>query len=341
MNFANSADSTRMGRVGRVGNWYCRLMVLLAVCGAAVSCHKQEDTSGLTHVTFQADWYPQPEHGGFYDAVAKGYYKQEGLDVTIIPGGQYVSSAALIASGKVQFAMDSSDDVLKAIANADEPIIAIGATMEHDPQGVMVHADSPVHAFPDLNGRSVAVKPGATWWQFIVQKFQLKDVHEMPLTYSVANFVRDPNYMQQVFVTSEPYFADRAGAPARVLLDSDAGYDPYRVFLTSREYMQQHPEIVAKFTRASLRGWRDYMQDPTVANRLIEKLNPAMSRDWAAYSYAELKKGKFITGDDPSGAQLGQFDAARWQTMYDQLRALRVLKRPIDPTTAYTTQFLK
>ena len=35
---------------------------------------------------FQADWYPQPEHGGFYDAVVKGYYKDEGLDVEIIPG---------------------------------------------------------------------------------------------------------------------------------------------------------------------------------------------------------------------------------------------------------------
>jgi NitT/TauT family transport system substrate-binding protein len=302
---------------------------------------KQPDTSGLIHVKFQADWYPQPEHGGFFNAIAKGYYRDEGLDVTILPGGAYGPSEALVANGQIQFAMQSSDKILESVANGGEPIIAIGATMQRDPQGIMVRADSPVHTFSDLNGHAVAVRPGATWWNFIVTKYHLDHVSELPLTYSVANFVRDPNYIQQAFITSEPYFADRAGAPARVLLNSDAGYAPYRVFFTSQIYMQQHPDVVAKFTRASIRGWRDYMQDPTAANKLIQKLNPAMNRDWANYSYNALKSGNFITGDDPTGSQIGQFDPARWQTMYDQLRALGVITKPIDPKTAYTTQFLK
>ena len=83
------------------------------------------------------------------------------------------------------------------------------------------------------------------------------------------------------------------------------------------------------------------MQDPAVANAMIEKLNPAMSREWAAYSYAALKKGNFVTGDDPSGAQTGQFDPARWATLYQQMLDLHVLNKPLDVTTAYTTQFLK
>jgi NitT/TauT family transport system substrate-binding protein len=308
---------------------------------ALTSCHKKEDTSGLIPVSLQTDWYPQPEHGGFYDAVAKGYYRDEGLDVKILPGGAYTSTAALISSGKIQFAMDSSDHVMEAIANSSEPIIAIGATMQHDPQGVMVHEESPVRTWADLNGKSVAVKTGSTWWSFVVHKFHLDKVTERPLTYSVANFVRDPNYMQQCFVTSEPYFANGAGAKTRVLLTSDAGYQPYRVFITSTDFLRDHPEVVAKFTRASIRGWKDYMQDPAVANRLIEKLNPAMSRDWAAYSYKKLKEGNFITGEDASGAQIGQLDPARWQTLYEQLKELHVLNKDIDPKTAYTTQFLR
>jgi ABC-type nitrate/sulfonate/bicarbonate transport system substrate-binding protein len=62
-------------------------------CAAAffdLSCRlpRAQELRGLTPVKFQADWYPQPEHGGFYDAVVKGYYKDEGLDVEIIPGGR-------------------------------------------------------------------------------------------------------------------------------------------------------------------------------------------------------------------------------------------------------------
>jgi NitT/TauT family transport system substrate-binding protein len=325
-----------------MGPRYLQLTALTLLLPLALTgCRSHREANGLIPVSFQADWYPQPEHGGFYDALAKGYYKQEGLDVTILPGGPYVADEALVATGQIQFAMNSSDHVLESIANAGEPIVAVGATMQHDPQGIMVHANSPVHTWTDLNGQTVAVRPGSTWWEFITATFHLDRVHEIPATYSVANFLQDPNYIQQGFLTSEPYFAAKGGAQSRFLLNRDAGYDPYRVFYTSQSFAHDHPDIVAKFTRASIRGWRDYMQDPTAANALIEKLNPAMSPDWAAYSYRTLKQGNFITGDDPTGAQTGTFDPARWQTMYSQLHALGVIKQPIDPATAFSTQFYK
>jgi NitT/TauT family transport system substrate-binding protein len=198
-----------------------------------------------------------------------------------------------------------------------------------------------VHTWTDLNGHTVAVKPGSTWWEFLVSKFHLGRVHEIPATYSVANFLQDPDYIQQAFVTSEPYFAQRAGVPTRMLMNSDAGYDPYRVFYTSTDFLREHPDIVAKFVRASVRGWRNYMNDPVAANAMILKLNPALSPDWMQYSYNALKKGDYVTGGDGSGALVGQFDASRWQSMYAQLLALHVLKKPIEVNSAFTTQFLK
>jgi NitT/TauT family transport system substrate-binding protein len=58
--------------------------------GASGSATESGSAAGLTRVTLQADWYPQPEHGGFYTALVKGYYQDEGLDVTIQPGGPYL-----------------------------------------------------------------------------------------------------------------------------------------------------------------------------------------------------------------------------------------------------------
>jgi NitT/TauT family transport system substrate-binding protein len=321
-----------------------RRLLLAAVLSVALlgsaGCRSSQKT-GLTPVKLQADWYPQPEQGGFYDAIVKGFYKDEGLDVQIQPGGPYISSEPLVASGAVQFGMNTSDHVLESIANSNEPIIAVGATMQHDPQGIMVRADSPVHIWTDLNGRTVAVKPGSTWWEFLVKKYHLDRAHEIPATYSVANFLQDPNYIQQGFATSEPYFAQKAGVSTRFLMNSDAGFDPYRVFYTSTDFLHGHPDVVAKFVRASVHGWRDYMNDPAAANALILKLNPALNPDWMQYSYLALKKGGFITGGDVSGAQVGQFDPARWQSMYAQMLDLQVLKRPIEVNSAFTTQFLK
>ena len=314
--------------------------LLVTALSCVSGCRSSQRHDGLTTVKLQADWYPQPEQGGFFDAVAKGFYKDEGLDVQIVPGGPYITGESLVASGVVQFGMNSSDHVIESIANSNEPLIAVGATMQHDPQGLILRASSPVHTWTDLNGHTVAVKPGSTWWEFLVSKFHLDRVHEIPATYSVANFLQDPDYIQQAFVTSEPYFAQRAGVPTRMLMNSDAGYDPYRVFYTSTDFLREHPDTVARFVRASLRGWRDYMNDPTAANAMILKLNPALSPDWMQYSYNALKKGNYVTGDDGSGALVGQFDSSRWQSMYAQLLALHVLKRSIEVNSAFTTKFL-
>jgi NitT/TauT family transport system substrate-binding protein len=124
-------------------------------------------------------------------------------------------------------------------------------------------------------------------------------------------------------------------------MNRDAGYDPYRVFYTSTDFARDHPDVVAKFVRASVRGWRDYMNDPAPANAMILKLNPALNPDWMQYSYGALRDGHFIRGDDASGASIGQFDPARWQTLYAQLLELHLVKKPIDVNTAFTTQFLK
>src|ERR1700753_221714 len=314
----------------------CFLGIGLVLSG----CEKQRASSGLIPVKLQTDWYPPPEHGGFYDAQMRGYYKDEGLDVPILPGGPYVNTAQQVSAGTVQFAMGSSDNTLESVSNG-VPLIAVAATMQHDPQAIMVHQDSPVHSFQDLDGHAVAVRLGAsTWFDYLVKRYQLKNVREIPATYSVANFLHDPAYIQQIFVTSEPFFARQAGVPVRALLISETGYDPYRVMVTSRIFLAEHPEIVAKFVRASLRGWRDYLLHPDDINAAIGKLNPAMSAAQMKFSYEGLRDQHFIAGDAANGADLGRFDPARWTSMYQQLLDLKVITKPFDPAIAYTMRFM-
>jgi NitT/TauT family transport system substrate-binding protein len=317
---------------------FCCLALFLGVT-LATSCSRSTTTPGLTKVTLQADWYPQPEHGGFYTALVKGYYKDEGIDVTIQPGSQYLIPDQQVAVGTAQFGMGSSDRTLESVADG-HPLVAVAATMQNDPQGIMVRKDSPVRSFDDLHGHTIAVKPGSTWFQYLAKRFQLTDVHEIPATMSVANFVADPNYIQQAFATSEPFFARQAGVETRVLLTSSAGYNPYRVMFTTHDFLTQHPDVVAKFVRASIKGWRDYLNDPSDAHTAIAKLNPALSPEWMHFSWQAMRDGHFVAGDDPTGAQLGQMTADRWTTMYKQLVDLKVIDKPFDPATAYTFQFL-
>jgi NitT/TauT family transport system substrate-binding protein len=294
---------------------------------------------GRTPIRLQLDWYPQPEHGGFFTAQFLGYYKAEGLDVTLLPLPQYGSVAQLVATGNADFGLGSSDQVLEWNSNG-LPLVAVSATMQHDPQAIMVHKDSPIRDFKDLEGHTIAAQTGATWLKYVTLHYNLHQVRQVPSTLSIANFLADPGYVQQIFVTSEPFFAKQAGAEVRTLPISSSGYDPYRVSFTTRDFATHHPDLAAKFVRASIRGWQAYLSEPTATNALLLKLNPALNPAQEAYSAQALRDGGFITGGGFGGAQTGRMTAARWETSYEQLKALGILHGPVDPGTTYSLAFV-
>jgi NitT/TauT family transport system substrate-binding protein len=320
---------------------YLSAIILLAAAVSLAGCrsHQPPAENGLTPLRLQVDWYPQPEQGGFYAAQLLGYYKAEGLDVTILPLPQYGSVAQLVSTGKAEFGLGSSDQILEWNSNG-LPLVAVSATMQHDPQAVMVHKDSPIHDFKDLEGHTIAAQTGATWLKYVINRYKLRDVRQIPSTLSIANFVADPGYVQQIFITSEPFFARQAGAELRTLLISSSGYDPYRVSFTTCDFAAQHPDLVAKFVRASIRGWIEYLRNPGPTNAHLLELNPALNPAQEAYTAQALRDGGFVTGGDATGAQTGRMIDARWTAMYEQLKSLGILNGPVDPSETYSLKFI-
>lgn len=316
---------------------FAALLVILFV-GCRSGSSRSEN--GLTPIRLQLDWYPQPELGGFYTAQMRGYYQAEGLDVSIVPLPQYGSVAQIVATGKAEFGLGSSVDILEWDSNG-LPLVAVAATMQHDPQAVMVHSNSPIHDFKDLDGHTIAAQTGALWLKYVIARYGLRDVRQIPSTRSIANFLADPGYVQQIFVTSEPFFAKQAGVGARTMLISSSGYDPYRVQFTTRGFAMQHPGIVEKFVRASIRGWQEYLRDPGLTNAMLLKLNPALNPAQEAYTAQALRDGGFITGEAAENEQIGKMSAARWQATCDQLKSLGIVQASFDPSSAYSLQYTK
>ena len=122
--------------------------------------------------TVVLNWFAEPEHGGNFAALAKGYYKDAGFDMTFMPGGPSVSSTQIVASGKAQFGMANGDDILVA-RQEGIPVVAIATSMQKSPQALFYHKDSGVKDFADLNGHKVYVASTASFWQFIKNKYKL------------------------------------------------------------------------------------------------------------------------------------------------------------------------
>jgi NitT/TauT family transport system substrate-binding protein len=298
--------------------------------------------AALTPVTFLSDWLAQPEHGGFYQAKTRGYYHDAGLDVTLIPGGPNSYGVQKVALGKVDFSIGRIDDVLTQIHNGI-PLLIVAPQMQHDPQAIMVHESSPVHSLADLDGHAVMVSPATVFLKLIEQKYHIK-LKVIPLDYSLARFVADPDYVQQTYVTSDPYFLAKQGVKIRLILISESGYDPYRVIYTRREFAQQHPDVVRAFVAASLQGWKSYMAintDRTAADHMLAEQNPKMTdQGFIEFCVKTMRDYRFVEGDPSRGEQLGMLDWARLQENIDFMHQAGMIQDIKTPDGAVSLEFL-
>jgi NitT/TauT family transport system substrate-binding protein len=321
------------------------LAVLLAVvCAAGCSRPKPAEpqvtaTPALRRVVFQSDWFPQAEHGGYYQALAKGFYREAGLSVEIRPGGNAVGIKLPVAKGEADFGMNRSDDLMVA-ASRGMPLVIVGATFQHDPQALMVHADSPVKTFRDLEGRTLTASLSMNWIPFLQKKYGLK-FNLKPNTYGLASFLADPTAIQQCLVTNEPFFAQQRGANVRTLPLTDSGYDVYHAVFCRRELVRLEPNVVRAFLAASIRGWRDYLTgDPTPAHALILKRNPQMTPAQLAFSRSEMIQRDLVTGDAAHGEDVGQISLTRLSEQLDVLLGLKLIDASVAVHDVATREFL-
>ncbi|MDA0349685.1 MAG: ABC transporter substrate-binding protein [Verrucomicrobia bacterium] len=296
------------------------------------ACSKQENNNqtnqGLTKVTLQTDWYAQPEHGGFYQALVKGYYKEAGLDVEIIPGGPNAMTVQKVAQGVADFSLGRSDQIIVAVSRG-VPLMIQGAIMQQDPQAIMFHKESGIKDFKDLDGKTIMAIPGSTFVGMLEHSYGIQ-IDVIPTDFGMNRFLADKAFIQQCFITNEPYYVSREGANVGTLLLSDSGFSPYRVWYTSSGYARANPEIVQAFSEASIRGWNDYLTgDRSEADNLISSSNPKQTPDFIDYVVNSMIENQLVTGDPEKGEAMGRLTIERIQKQIDQLNEIEALESDV------------
>lgn len=311
------------------------LLIIIASCLASGSCKRNEEkTEGKIRI--QLNWFPDAQHGGFYAALLNGHYQAEGLDVEILPGGPGANVESKVDLGRVEFGVANAHRILLK-RNEGARITAVFASFQNSPRCIMVHEESGIRSFDQLEGVTLAVGSDTAFYRFLQQKVNLKDVKLVTYSGSNAKFLSDKSYAQQAYSISEPILVKRKGAHPISLMLSDIGFNPYTsCVFASEKLISQQPELVRKFVKATQKGWVDYLKNPEIANREMEKLNK--EHDQQALDEGAAAAAKLC---QPNGQTVvGSMSADRWELLVKQLQSIGMLRDDFELGQAYSTEYL-
>ena len=134
-----------------------RLLAAAPLAGAAGALLPfSSPTAGqdLAKVSLRLKWLPQAQFAGFYVASAKGYYKAEGLDLTINPGGPNLLTENLVATGADTFGLSGGTDSVFAARDKNLPIVCVGVAHQKTPFVFVARQDGPIKTLQDVRGKT-------------------------------------------------------------------------------------------------------------------------------------------------------------------------------------------
>lgn len=314
------------------------------VAGLALALFASLPAQAEEPFVFMTNWYGQAEHGGYYQALATGLYKEAGLDVTIKMGGPQVNTLQLLAAGQADCIMGSSDIQVLKIREQGVPAVTVASVFQKDPQGIVAHTD--VKKFEELRSKTILIGTAgrSTYWPWLIANYGVKEDQARPYTFNLQPFIADANTAVQGYATYDPYATKKAGVDINFLLFSDAGWPPYANTVVCMENtIKTKPKAVAAFVKASMMGWKSYLgRDHSAANALIKKDNPQMTDGQMDFAVSVMKERGLVLGGDASKGGIGMITEARLKQTYDFLVGAKLIDASkVDLQKSYDLQFVQ
>jgi NitT/TauT family transport system substrate-binding protein len=250
------------------------LAMVMAVAGMTAMSANAADK-----ITVQLKWLPQAQFAGYYVAAAKGYYKAEGLDVTIKPGGPDISPVQVIAGNQADVIVNWMPDALAA-REAGVPLVNIAQVFNQSGLMLTCKKASGVSTPKDLKGKTLGVWYGGNEYPFLnwMAKLGYKpgtDIKILKQGFNVDPLLQNQAACISTMIYNEYWQIVDAGVKESDLVTffyEKEGVASLEDGLYVMESKLKDPAFVArmgKFVKATLKGWNDAVKDPAGAAKAV------------------------------------------------------------------------
>jgi NitT/TauT family transport system substrate-binding protein len=296
--------------------WALAVLVLLA------GCEKQETKqaeAGLTSLTLQLCWLPQSEFMGFYVAADAGFYRDEGLDVTLVPGGGEITEVSAVSSGLAQIGITPPANLMIAVAEGFD-LVQIGQIYQQSALVLVAKKESGIRSGADF---TAATKIGNWGIGYEYELFALLQKYNLPLTFINQDFTMNGFDSGELDVASAMVYNELGlvknsyegalgyGDNVNVIDMDEEGVSMLGdTLFTGRVWAEANRETLVKFLRASIRGWKKACEDTDAAAEVVFKAGSSVSMDHQKYMARQV--AQLVTVNSEGRAielnRIGQMD---------------------------------
>lgn len=311
---------------------YLLAILILAACGG------EEVPEELTHIRLPMGFVADPQYAPFYVAVDRGYYAEEGFELEFDYSFE-TDGVQLVGNGELPFAIVSGEQVIMARAQ-EIPIVYIMEWFQKFPIAVVSPAAAGIQSPADLSGRSVGIPGffGASYVGYVgllaANNMQESDVNASDIGFSqIEAFLTGQVEAVVGYSNNEPVQLAAQGEDINVIYVSDYVDMVANGIITNETYMNENPERVQGFIRATLRGLQDTLDDPDEAYEISKKYVEGLDDSRRNVLDASLGLWEAET--------LGLTDPVSWELTQDVLLQINFIDSPLEfLEDSFTNRFI-
>ena len=257
---------------------FCSLFVLFTLLFSAAPFARldAQPVSGMDNVSLSLKWLAQSQFAGYYAALEKGFYREEGINLEIKPGAPDINPQSLVSAGVSDFGIQWIADLF-AERDRGVPVISIAQIYQSSGLMLVSRSDSGINTPYDFKGKKIGIWFFGNETQFysLLRKLGInqEEVNVYPLKASIRPFL-DKSYDVINVMSYNEYLrildAGYRKEDINIIDFSDYGLEfPGDALFTTDETAYGKPGLCERMVRASIKGWKWALENKEEAADIV------------------------------------------------------------------------
>lgn len=300
-------------------------------------------TMAASAETLRLEWFVQGQFAGPIVAMEKGYYKEAGVEMELLPAGPDIKPSVTVATGADTFGLGHPNQIISARANS-APLVMVSQYGQKSASTYIARKESGIESIEDMPGHSVGLWFGGDEQEFLAMLnragISQSDVQIISQGYDIVSWLNKDYDVMQAARYNELLQVYRQGISKDDLVFLEPSPEDTIVnsgLFTTEKTISENPEVVQGVVNATLRGWQEAIADPAAAAEIVVKYNSELKLEEQIEQIKAM--GEMFCAGPTLNGEFGKSELKNYEVAQRILVEAKLIDQTIDLPQAFTNEF--